>query len=156
MILGIHHTAMSSPDVERLAGFYCDVLGFERISEFRWPAGYAPADAVTALEGSKARGRILRLGNTFLELFEYASPTPRPADPSTRACDHGITHVCLAVVDLDSEYARLVAAGMEFNAPPQDFAADLRATYGRDPDGNLIELLETSRPEMQQGLGDGT
>ena len=149
MILGIHHTAMSSPDVERLAGFYCDVLGFERISEFAWPVGYAPADAVTALEGSQARGRMLRLGNAFLELFEFASPNPRPADPGRRVCDHGITHICLAVADLDSEYARLVAAGMEFHAPPQDLGADLRATYGRDPDGNVIELIETTRPELQ-------
>ncbi len=149
MIVGIHHTAMSSPDVDRLASFYCETLGFERVSDFRWRAGTAAADALTGLEGSKARGHLLRLGNAFLELFEFASPTPRPADPAWRVCDHGITHICLAVEDLDAEYARLVAAGMTFHAPPQDLGPDLRATYGRDPDGNVIELIETDRPGMQ-------
>jgi len=30
---------------------------------------------------------------------------------------------------------------MRFHCPPQD-VGDLRATYGRDPDGNVVELLE--------------
>jgi catechol 2,3-dioxygenase-like lactoylglutathione lyase family enzyme len=56
-------------------------------------------------------------------------------------CDHGITHICLDVVDIDTEYERLRAAGMTFHCPPQGVGA-LRATYGRDPDGNVVELLE--------------
>lgn len=148
MILGLHHTAMSSPDVARLARFYCEHLGFERASEFGWPQGFAPADAVTGLEGSKARGELLRLGTAFLELFEFASPRPQPSDPERAVCDHGITHICIRVDDLDAEYARLAAAGMAFHAPPQTFSPELKATYGRDPDGNVIELIETTRAEM--------
>ena len=149
MIQGIHHTAISSPDVARLSRFYCEVVGFESASEFRWPRGWAPADAITGLEGSEAQGRMLRLGSSFLELFEYASPSPRPGEPERRVCDHGITHICLAVVDLDHEYRRLRAAGMHFHAPPQELGRDLRATYGRDPDGNVIELIETDRAALQ-------
>jgi hypothetical protein len=31
---------------------------------------------------------------------------------------------------------------MEFNCPPQDLSGGVRATYGRDPDGNVVELQE--------------
>jgi hypothetical protein len=58
-------------------------------------------------------------------------------------CDHGITHLCLNVTDIDKEYERLNAAGMRFHCPPQHMGA-LKATYGRDPDGNVVELLEVT------------
>ena len=30
---------------------------------------------------------------------------------------------------------------MRFHCPPQDFG-DFRLSYGRDPDGNVVELLQ--------------
>jgi hypothetical protein len=46
------------------------------------------------------------------------------------------------VTDIDAEYERLKAAGMVFHCPPQAAGKGFRATYGRDPDGNVVELLE--------------
>jgi predicted enzyme related to lactoylglutathione lyase len=65
---------------------------------------------------------------------------------------HGITHVCLDVTDLDAEYARLKAAGMTFHCPPQAIGMDVRTTYGRDPDGNVIELQEVLSAESPIAL----
>jgi extradiol dioxygenase family protein len=47
----------------------------------------------------------------------------------------------LDVLDIDFEYERLKRAGMEFHCPPQ-FEGEVRTTYGRDPDGNVIEIQE--------------
>ena len=66
-------------------------------------------------------------------------------------CDHGITHLCLDVSDIDAEYARLKGAGMRFHCPPQDLGA-ARATYGRDPDGNVVELQEVMEPTSPMAL----
>jgi catechol 2,3-dioxygenase-like lactoylglutathione lyase family enzyme len=85
---------------------------------------------------------MLRAGNIMLELFQYETPVPKPGHPVRPVCDHGITHVCLDVTDLDTEYERLQAAGMVFHCPPQELGPDVRTTYGRDPDGNVIELQE--------------
>ncbi len=142
MIRGIHHTAISTGNLERLLAFYRDLLGFRVLFDFAWPAGTEVADRITGLERSSARAVMLHAGNAIIELFEYASPTPHPGDPRRPVCDHGITHICLDVTDLDAEYARLQAAGMVFHCPPQDLGMDLRTTYGRDPDGNVIELQE--------------
>jgi hypothetical protein len=73
--------------------------------------------------------------------FPIFEPRPKLADQLRPVCDHRITHIRLDVTDVDAEYARLQAAGMVSHCPPQGNGA-LRATYGRDPDGNVIELLE--------------
>jgi catechol 2,3-dioxygenase-like lactoylglutathione lyase family enzyme len=95
---------------------------------------------------------MLRAGNAFIELFQYASPAPKSGDPKRPVCDHGITHVCLDVRDVDAEYARLSAAGMEFHCPPRDIGGGLKTTYGRDPDGNVIELQEILTEENPVAL----
>jgi catechol 2,3-dioxygenase-like lactoylglutathione lyase family enzyme len=152
MIRGIHHTAISTGDLDRALRFYRDLLGLEVVSEFQWPKGSAVADRITGLEGSSARAAMLRAGNAFVELFEYAAPQPRPGDPARPVCDHGITHICLDVSDLDAEYSRLQAAGMKFHCPPQELGGGVKTTYGRDPDGNVIELQEISSPESPIAL----
>ena len=48
----------------------------------------------------------------------------------------------VAVIDIDAVYERLTAAGMSFHCPPQPVGGGTRATYGRDPDGNVVEIQE--------------
>ncbi|MGW8320544.1 MAG: VOC family protein [Thermodesulfobacteriota bacterium] len=141
MIRGVHHTAISTGDLDRALKFYRDLLGFEVAMEFEWPKGTEVADSITGLKGSAARSAMLKAGNTMIEIFEYSSPAPNEGDPGRPVCDHGITHICVDVVDIDVEYERLKAAGMTFHCPPQDLGI-AKATYGRDPDGNVVELQE--------------
>ncbi len=142
MIRGIHHTAISTGDLERSLHFYRDLLGFKEILSSAWEVGTEVADRITGLPGSSARLVMLQAGNACIELFQYASPRPKPGEPQRPVCDHGITHICLEVTDIEAEYQRLQAAGMPFHCPPQEVGGGIRATYGRDPDGNVIELLE--------------
>jgi catechol 2,3-dioxygenase-like lactoylglutathione lyase family enzyme len=141
MIRGIHHTAISTSDLERSLRFYRDLLGFEQVFESEWDRGTEAADKITGLKDSAARLVMLKAGNACIELFEYSSPRARPSEPTRPACDHGITHLCLDVRDIQAEYDRLRAAGMVFHCPPQHLG-NVSATYGRDPDGNIVELLE--------------
>lgn len=144
MIHGIHHTAISSGDIERSLSFYRDLLGFEEVFKLNWDVGTEVLDNITGLKDSSARVVMLKAGNACVELFEYATPTPERAAGRRPVCDHGITHLCLQVSDIDGEYERLKAGGMEFHCPPQSVGEAIRATYGRDPDGNVVELLEVS------------
>lgn len=142
MIHGIHHTAISTSDIERSARFYRDLLGFEEVFKLNWDVGNEQLDNITGLRDSSAKIIMLKCGNACVELFQYATPEPKAGDPRRPVCDHGITHLCLQVTDIDTEYARLAAAGMVFHCPPQPVGSTIRATYGRDPDGNVVELLE--------------
>ena len=141
MIHGINHVAISTGDIVSLSAFYQETLGFEEVFKLNWDVGDQTLDNITGLNDSSAKIIMLKCGNACLELFEYQTPPPKPGDENRPVCDHGITHLCLQVTDIDSEYNRLKNAGMRFHCPPQT-VGDLRATYGRDPDGNVIELLE--------------
>lgn len=140
MIVALHHTALSVPDLDRALAFYCGVLGFELELRDRWRRA-AAVDAVIGLPGSAGQLALIRLGGARLELFEYQSPAPAPQDPQRPVHHHGITHLCLAVADIEEEYRRLSAAGMTFISPPLQLGLGLCA-YGRDPFGNVIELKE--------------
>jgi glyoxylase I family protein len=152
MIRGLHHVAIATNDAERMLGFYRDVVGLEVVIDYTWPDGTVVADQITALPGSSARHIMLRNGNAYFEIFQYFSPQPAQADPARRVCDPGITHLCFDVVDLDAEYERLSQAGMTFHCPPQDVGAGIRTTYGRDPDGNVVELQEVASGEHSIAL----
>ncbi len=145
MIRGIHHVAICTPNLDRLSAFYIDVVGFEQVMKSEW-SNRPIVDRMIGLPGSAARQVMLRAGNAYLELFEYSSPAGRAADPSRSPSDHGYTHFCLDVTDIDAEYERLMAGGMQFHSSPPTTAelgtSRLRAIYGRDPDGNIVELQE--------------
>ncbi len=151
MIRGIHHTAISTPDIDRALAFYCDLLGFEVVVNGAWPRGVESVDTLIGLKGSAARMAMLRKGNTMLEFFDFESPVPAPGNPQRPVNDHGLTHICFDVTDLRSEYARLKDAGMSFHSEPLG-SGDSCSVYGRDPDGNVIELVEFGRPDHPMAL----
>jgi len=141
MIIGFHHAALSTSDLERCVEFYTNVVGCEVAWTFEWDIGSADADAMTGLTDSAARAVMLKLGDTHLEVFEYSSPMPRNRHGQRPVNDHGITHICLLVKDLQAEYERLQAAGMEFHSAPLQQDSGF-VVYGRDLDGNVVELIE--------------
>jgi extradiol dioxygenase family protein len=94
---------------------------------------------------------MLKKGNAYLELFQYESPVPKEADPNRPVNDHGFTHICLDVTDLDGEYERLKAAGMHFHCAPIDMPNE-KTVYGRDPFGNVLELQEIKNPDSPTAL----
>ena len=62
----------------------------------------------------------------------------------------GITHFALASDDIAEDYEYLAKNGVAFNAPLFG-GAPSRFAYGRDPFGNVIELLEHA-PNAPTGL----
>ena len=153
MIRGIHHVAISTPDLERIVGFYTRAFGAEIVYEGGWQAGSDVIDGIVGLRGSEAKQAMLKLGNAYLEFFQYVTPPGAPKNPRYGVNDHGYTHFCLDVQDIDAEYERLLAAGMTFNCPPPACPGGaIRATCGRDPDGNVIELQQISDPEHNFAL----
>ena len=141
MIRHIHHTGLSTPDLDRSIRFYRDLFGFEVLSRFTMPPGSPGMDEMLALPGVGFSAALLRLGPTMIEVFQFSDPEPVRAPERRRVCDHGLTHLCFQVDDVKAEYERLSAAGMVFHCAPQS-GEGAAYVYGRDPDGNAIELIE--------------
>lgn len=143
----IHHVGLSTGQLDRMIEFYCEVFGFEVVERSAWKKGSADIDELVGLRDSAARYAMLQGGSARVELHEYSSPAAKPGDPNRPVSDHGQTHFCFRVSNIDAEYERLREAGMRFHSPPyppaeQTGPGRARVVYGRDPDGNVIELIQ--------------
>ena len=141
MIHGVHHVAVSTTDIDRFVALYQRLFGFEIIARSGWKRGNADIDRMVQMAGSESRQVMLQLDRFYLEVFQYLEP--KGVRTERRLCDPGFTHVCFYVDDIQAEYERLLALGMEFHGFPKDYGSMI-AVYGRDCDGNVIELLQVT------------
>jgi len=150
-IRGVHHIAVSVPDLAKARRFYIDLLGgVEEVPPLSWRDN-AFIDLMIDLPGSAADQFFCRLGNVQIEVFEYHAPRSDPQDPKRGVNQFGYTHFALQVDDIQACYERLLAEGIHFHVPPDlsTIAVDeagnktgYAALYCRDWFGNVFELLE--------------
>jgi catechol 2,3-dioxygenase-like lactoylglutathione lyase family enzyme len=142
MIRGIHHFAVHCNDLNRMVKFYKDAFGFEVVGEeFSWENADI-VDKLIDVPGSAARGCMLRAGTCYMELFEFQAPKPQSGEPK-KPFDKGYTHFCVDVTDIKGEYQRLKKLGMTFGHPEPIDMGHVSSIYGRDPEGNVIEIQQT-------------
>ncbi|NND54822.1 MAG: glyoxalase/bleomycin resistance/dioxygenase family protein [Gammaproteobacteria bacterium] len=141
MLKGLHHAAISTPDLDRCIRFYTETIGGAVAWEFGWDKGTPAADEFTGVPDSACRAAMLKIGETFLEVFEFSSPQQDARTELRPVHRYGINHICFEVTDIQSEYERLKNAGVPFNTEPMSQEGST-LVYGRDPDGNVVELIE--------------
>lgn len=149
-IKGIHHLAISVPNLKKARDFYCGVLGFEVAEEFDFGPD-EESERVTRVKGAAADVMMLRAGNVHVEIFEFKNDGVNQQQDDRPVCDHGFTHFALEVDgDIDEVFAELEKAGVEWHSPLVGSLNEegYRVTYGRDPFGNVIEIqkLSTKNP----------
>lgn len=121
LFLGMHHVALATANFARLREFYVETLGLPVLGGF-------PGENLI----------FIGLGGSAIELSEEPGPVRVP-------CNGGWTHLALDVADLDDAYAALVARGVPFHIPPEEYPAVaplMRIAFCTDPDGNVIELIQ--------------
>ena len=142
MIRGIHHVAIHVHDLERIKKFYADAFGFLVVDEFAWePTPFM--DQLLGVAGTAAKGCMLRAGTCHLEMFEFSAPAPQVTRP-LQPFDKGYTHFCVDVTDIENEFTRLKGLGMSFGHHEPLDADHVKTIYGRDPEGNIIEIQQTA------------
>ncbi|MFT3930641.1 MAG: VOC family protein [Spongiibacteraceae bacterium] len=154
MIRGIHHIGIHVRDLDRMIKFYKDAFGFELMGE---PFGWANdefIDKIVDVKGSAARGCMLRAGTCYMELFQYSAPAPKVTEPLNPQ-DKGYTHMCIDVTDIKQEFERLKGLGMTFSQPAPIEMGHVTSIYGRDPEGNIIEIQETVNCDFPLSKLDG-
>lgn len=139
MILGVHHPALAVPDLAKALAFYCGVLGFKQVMEADIPAGFQPLNDAMGIPDGGYQVRMVRKGNSVIEIFEFATSEEGEAERPVHRL--GITHFALASDDFQKDYDDLVENGVVFMAEPFGQSPQ-RFAYGRDPFGNVFELLE--------------
>ena len=120
-----HHIAIIVSDYEKAKTFYIDKLGFELIREV-----YRPAQNDYL--------RMLRQGDTVLELFVKPDAPKRVNNPEAR----GLRHLAFHVEDIVPAVAWLNSLGIETEPIREDKVNGGRFTFFKDPDGLPLELHE--------------
>ncbi|WP_435097075.1 VOC family protein [Halarchaeum sp. P4] len=137
--LSAHHFGITVSDLDAAVAFYRDVLGLEVLSEFEVSGeGFATGVGV---EGASAAFAHLDADGARVELVSY---DPEGADARGGAVnDVGATHLGLAVDDVEAFYESLPDDVETLSDGPQTTASGSTILFVRDPDGNLIEIIET-------------
>src|SRR3954447_16894982 len=121
MFTGLEHTAIASPDPERLAGWYVKNLGF-RIN-FQYEGNFfvkAPNGAVLEIIPSEG------------ERAQQGMKSP------------GLRHLAVSVEDFDKAAAKLAESGVEVQKPIQ--IKGNRLAFFNDCDGNILHLIHREHP----------
>ena len=120
-----HHIAIISSDWAKAKAFYVDKLGFELINE-----AYRPQ--------SDDYVRMLRQGDTTLEIFVMPQNPERVTNPEAK----GLRHLAFHVEDIEAAVAWLHSLGIETEPIGEDRCNGGRYVFFHDPDGLPLELHE--------------
>lgn len=135
--LTAHHYGITVSDLDSAVDFYAGTLGLDELDRFS-VSGEAFSEAV-GVDGATGRFAHLDAGDARVELVEY-EPTGDVQTPG-QVNRPGAKHLGLAVDDLDGFYAGL-PEDAETLSEPQTTESGTRICFLRDPEGNLVELLE--------------
>jgi len=116
MIKGLRGATIWSENLNNLLPFYRDVLGLK---------------VAIQIDGFAVLGEP---GGPSLALGTHSEVHGRNTDPARHM-------VGLSTDDVDADWKRLKAAGIEFIENPTDYG-QLRIATLKDPEGNLIQLLQ--------------
>lgn len=122
-LLGTHHVAIQTRDLERLEKFYTETLGLS--APLRWDdKGIVFVD----------------IGSTRIEIIQKDALTPDDHPPAMGQ-GAGLNHLALHVESTDDAYAELTGKGVKSLSGPADFKS-VRIAFLSDPEGNVIELVQ--------------
>jgi catechol 2,3-dioxygenase-like lactoylglutathione lyase family enzyme len=141
-------------DMDRSVAFYRDVLSFEEVSDIE-VAGDA-YEHLLGVFGLRLRMVRMRLGDEAITLIEYLVPRGRPIPVDSRSNDRWFQHIAIITPDMEGAYRHLRQHGVEHaSTGPQRLpdwnpnAGGIKAFYFKDPDHNVLEVLE-----FPEGKGD--
>ena len=120
-----HHIAIIASDWDKAREFYVEKLGFELFREV-----YRPEIGDYL--------RMLRQGDTVLELFIKPDYPERVTNPEAK----GLRHLAFHVEKIEPAVAWLNAQGIETEPIREDKVNGGRFTFFKDPDGLPLEIHE--------------
>ena len=126
-VLGIDHLVLRVRDMDRMIGFYCDVLG------------------CTVEKRQEKLGLIqLRAGRSLIDLVDIEGELGRMGGAPPGREGRNLDHFALRIDRLDETALRahLAAHGVDMGAVKPRYGAegDGPSVYIEDPEGNTVEL----------------
>ncbi len=142
----IESVGFTVSEMERAIDFYTRILPFKKISETEISG--TNIENLNGVSGAKIRVGRLQLGNEFIELSEYLTPSGRPVPATSRNNDRWFQHIAIVVSDIDKAF-QMLRPNINYSSPaPQILpvylkqVAGIKAFYFKDCDNHILELIE--------------
>jgi len=140
-LIKVRHIGITVTDFDKMLDFYRRLLEFSRatiaVEQGEYIDNFSGLSnvKVTTAKLSNERDEVL------IELLKYHSHDTLVSKFMIN--DGGISHFALTVDNLDALFLKLSNEGIEFIAEPQHPpGGKVKVTFCRDPENNLIELVE--------------
>lgn len=164
---GIFGAIIGVSDIEKVLPLYREGLGltevvydktgvFEDLAEFGLQQ--CTYRRVLLRKKQNPEGAFTNLiGNTEIELIQSFDNAPRKIMEGRSWGDLGYIHLCFDTLDMDTLNSRLISHGYPFTVDSANSfdmgEAAGRFTYIEDPDGILLEFVETHKVPVMKKLG---
>ena len=130
----LSHIGIRVSDLARSIDYYRRVFGFRAVYD-----NHAGPDADRVVIGI--------IAGLAVELIKpadaQAGPAAQPVDPNAL----GFSGITFSVDDVDEAFAALQAQGLANMDPPKTVPPGIRLVLFRDPDGNLLEVIDLKGPK---------
>lgn len=133
------HYGIVVSDMEDSLSFYRDTLGMDLLDRFEQES--AAFSRAVDVDGARVELAFLDADGFVVELIDYHTPEGTDANAGVESNDVGAAHFCIAIADADEAYEEL-RDEVAFVSPPQELDNGVKLAFMRDPDGNVVELLE--------------
>ncbi|WP_103664268.1 VOC family protein [Gracilimonas amylolytica] len=164
---GVVGAVIGSTDIEAARKLYSDVLGYDEVvydetnifSDFNGlPGGDHEVRRVLLRHSQKREGGFSNMfGPTEIELVEVKGREPKKIYKDRFWGDLGFIHLCFDIQGMDALKSDLEAEGFPFTVDSANSfdmgEAAGRFTYVEDPDGTLIEFVETHKVPIIKKIG---
>ena len=144
----VAHIGFTVSDLERSVHFYRDILGCRSLGEMKMDG--PETAALFNEEDCAAKVAYLRPWDETSPLIELIEFSHKPAKIDKPGLfKTSISELCFYTSDIDEDYQILLEKGVEFLSEPQTFDSreygfgKSRAVYFLDPDGNVLELIQS-------------
>ena len=133
--------AFATPDIEKLMGFYQDVLGIKPYRKAEITKN-PKIDRVTGLTDSDVLAGWFKMNeqSKMMEFWQFKTPKTEVFTGQRKASDLGYSY-SLEVSDIQKEYQRLMSLGVDLISAPQQVGGFWQM-YARDLDGNIFSMRQ--------------
>ncbi len=141
----LDHISVTVSDLDRSLRFYSDLLGLKEVERH-----LLEGETISKMAGkADVRMQVVRLAapetpGILLDLQQYLSP--KGGVSTAKLGDVAHAHFCFGVPDVWAAYRELKDKGAEFVSEPVSFDLGwgiVHVTFMKDPDGFIIELVES-------------
>lgn len=160
---GVYGAIIGVSDLEKSLLFYRDILGYDFVLEDKekhypefLPGNNQKFRSVTLTHAVPRKGAFSPLlGKSEIELVQVMDRTPRKIFEKRMWGDLGYIHLCFDIIGMDQLREKCQNYGCPFTVDSGDFdmgEAGGQFAYIEDPDGTLIEFVETHKVPIMKKL----